>query len=297
VPADVSLPTSTAGDRPDLSATELVLSPTRLSFGPDGGTIVTVPSDARLGFSASDKCNGTRYCMEVVPLSKALGPGDAHAPEFVIAADASTPYQLLSETIYTLGQRGVTSPGILVRSGTSQRVLRFSLSVPRLAELNAVTVRTLKALEGPPVDLSAILEKGNALPPKSATSAAPAPSIFFVPDDASSPPSRASDEPTISLSVLVVSQGFAVMSFGYRMGPGCEGAGSGLTISSYDFGALTRCIARIKGAAPAGAKETTAVLAANPDIPLQTIVSTADALRSSPDGGILFPEVALGVPR
>jgi hypothetical protein len=232
--------------------------------------------------------------MEIVPLSNSIGGGDARAPGFVIAADVSTPYQLLSEIFYTLGQRDVASPGILVRSGTSQRVSRFSLGGRErddpcfTQELKVMRVGLLRpsSRDGGLEDLvSAVADV--APPPSRVT-----PLIERQ--------ARVPAEPALCPSVLVVPQGFVISALGYRIGTGCEGTGAGVTVpnvSSYDFAGLTRCLVRLKASAPDVGKETRAVLTANADVPLQTIVSTADALRSSPDGGILFPDVVLGIVR
>jgi biopolymer transport protein ExbD len=111
--------------------------------------------------------------------------------------------------------------------------------------------------------------------------------------------------PTLSLNVIVLKDGFLVSAVGQRIGQGCQGPGAGLAVGTktvdgktdYDYASLTACAKRLKELSPDFADERQATIAANHDIPYQSIISTLDALRRSDDGKELFPEVNFGVPK
>jgi biopolymer transport protein ExbD len=106
------------------------------------------------------------------------------------------------------------------------------------------------------------------------------------------------EAPPLSLNVIVMREGFVVSARGRRVGPGCTEEGAGMTVGSrggdYDYAGLTACARRLKDVA--GLPEAQVVLAANPDVPYQTMIHTMDALRQS-DGKDLFPDVRFAVPR
>ncbi len=124
--------------------------------------------------------------------------------------------------------------------------------------------------------------------------------------------------PTLSLNVIVLKEGFFVSAVGQRIGTGCQGAGAGLavgmsttgtrividrqtkekkSIPDYDFAALTDCVQRLKAISPDFATEKQVVITTGPDTEFQTIINVMDALRKSPKGEELFPEVLFGVPK
>lgn len=112
---------------------------------------------------------------------------------------------------------------------------------------------------------------------------------------------RSPDNHPLSLSVIVVGDGFSLKAKGGNVATGCETAGSGLAVpkreGQYDYAALRDCAAKLKASSPEFASEQQVTVTANPDVPYQTVVSTFDALRKSSDGAELFPEVAFGVAR
>jgi biopolymer transport protein ExbD len=78
--------------------------------------VVSVPTDAAIGVEAQYKRSG-RSDLYIVPLAKALGVWrdrdraartaagkDSAFSEAIVIADANTPYRLLMEVLYTLGQ-------------------------------------------------------------------------------------------------------------------------------------------------------------------------------------------------
>jgi biopolymer transport protein TolR len=114
--------------------------------------------------------------------------------------------------------------------------------------------------------------------------------------------SRKPDQPSLSLTVIVVQEGFSVKARGGNVAPGCNEAGAGLAIpkreNDYDYNALNSCAKRLKGLSPDFKEESSVTISANPNIPYQAIISTMDALRKSNDSGEdLFPEVNFGLAR
>jgi biopolymer transport protein ExbD len=125
--------------------------------------------------------------------------------------------------------------------------------------------------------------------------------------------------PTLSLNVVLLKEGFFVSAVGQRIGPGCQGAGSGLAVgmsatltrpvvdrqtgekkapvADYDYPALTDCVEKLKNISPDFATERQVVITTGPDTEFQTVINVMDALRKSPKGDELFPEVLFGVPK
>jgi biopolymer transport protein TolR len=110
------------------------------------------------------------------------------------------------------------------------------------------------------------------------------------------------DTPALSLTVIVVPDGFSVKTKGASVAPGCHDTGSGLTVpkasGDYDYAGLHNCVITVKKGAPAEVQdETNVTISANPNIPYQVIVATMDALRRDDEGKDLFPDVQFGMPR
>jgi biopolymer transport protein ExbD len=108
--------------------------------------------------------------------------------------------------------------------------------------------------------------------------------------------------PTLSLTVIVVPEGFSVKARGGSIAPGCQDTGSGITVpktsADYDYKGLNTCVATVKRLAPEEVRDETSVtISANPNIPYQVIVSTIDAVRRDNDGKDLFPDVQFGLSR
>jgi len=112
---------------------------------------------------------------------------------------------------------------------------------------------------------------------------------------------RAEPKKTLNFSVLITSEGHSIKTSGGNVATGCKGAGPGLAVpkrqGSYDFVALTACAQALKQAAPEFGEETQVFLSANPAIDYQTLVSTIDAVRATPQGEPLFPDVNFQVVR
>jgi len=105
----------------------------------------------------------------------------------------------------------------------------------------------------------------------------------------------------LNLTVLIVNDGFSIKAAGGNIATGCEGPGPGIAIgmkgSTYDYDALTACATKLKKVSSDFADETQVSISANPGTDYQTIISTIDALRSTPDGEALFTDVNFKVPR
>lgn len=111
---------------------------------------------------------------------------------------------------------------------------------------------------------------------------------------------RAPTTPTLSLTVLIVPEGFSVKARGGNVAPGCNDKGPGIAIGrkdDYDYAGLKACVAKLKAASPDFKDEIGVTISANPPIPYQVIINTMDAVRTNDAGEDLFPEVSFGIAR
>jgi biopolymer transport protein TolR len=105
------------------------------------------------------------------------------------------------------------------------------------------------------------------------------------------------DQPkkALGLTIMIVGQGFSLKAQGGNVAPGCTGNGPGIAIQKvgdkYDFSALQACVERLKKSDPEFSEETQAFVSGNPDTMYQTVISVIDAIRHSPSGESLFPDV------
>lgn len=99
---------------------------------------------------------------------------------------------------------------------------------------------------------------------------------------------RASTAPTLSLTVLVVPDGFSMKARGGNVSPGCSDTGPGIAIpkkdNAYDYAALKACAQKLKAAAPEFKDEMGVTISANPPIPYQVVISAMDAVRKDAEG-------------
>lgn len=108
---------------------------------------------------------------------------------------------------------------------------------------------------------------------------------------------RAPLEPkeTLSMTVLIVSEGFGVKAAGGNVAAGCQGHGAGLAVPKkggrYDLAGLTQCAETLKGMKESFQDETQVFLSANNDIEYGLVIQVMDALRKAKDGKDLFPSV------
>jgi biopolymer transport protein ExbD len=112
---------------------------------------------------------------------------------------------------------------------------------------------------------------------------------------------RAPTTPTLSLTVLVVPDGFSLKAKGGNVAPGCNDTGPGIAIpkkdGDYDYTALKACAQKLKSASGDFKDEMGVTISANPPIPYQVVISTMDAVRKNDTGEDMFPEVTFGVAR
>jgi biopolymer transport protein ExbD len=107
---------------------------------------------------------------------------------------------------------------------------------------------------------------------------------------------------SLSLTVLIASDGFSMKTSGGSVATGCTGVGGGITVpkrgAKYDYKSLNECAARLKSSSAEFEKEDQFSVSANPDIDYQVVIQVIDALRTTPDGkGTLFSNVNFSVPQ
>lgn len=132
-------------------------------------------------------------------------------------------------------------------------------------------------------------------------------SVTFTATIDTSPPraggaGRAPTTPTLSLTVLIVPDGFSLKARGGNVAPGCNDTGPGIAIpkkpdGKYDTEGLKACATKLKAAAPEFKDENSVTISANPPIPYQVVIDAMDAMRKSPTGDDLFTEVNFGIAR
>jgi biopolymer transport protein ExbD len=129
---DLSLPSSIITTEASQEGVVILVSKTQILVGDDPNPIVTLPSAEQLaqsGVEARYKRSGPND-MYIVPLANALSHAretdkairlakglDASSSEAVIVADATTPYRLLIEVLFTAGQSEFGKYHLMVRSG------------------------------------------------------------------------------------------------------------------------------------------------------------------------------------
>src|SRR5436309_2062444 len=116
---DMTLPTSIITSEPAQEGTMVVISKTQILVGDDPHPVVMLPSRdslAQSGIDAKYKRNGPND-LYIVPLANALQSArqtdkqlraakglDPTSSEAIVIADTTTPYRLLIEVLFTLGQ-------------------------------------------------------------------------------------------------------------------------------------------------------------------------------------------------
>jgi biopolymer transport protein ExbD len=241
------LPLSTSGTYAPSDALLVVLSREGLSLGRDGPILATADVDPAAwsnGFDERYK-RGSRNDLYLVPLGTALQaahPGAATAPTVVIAADASIPYRMLHETLFTLGQSRVTTANLLVRSGF---VIPFAFDASPLA----VQVRRAQQalVPGAPIQLQ----------------------LHVIVTTGTTP------------GFVVLAAGREMGPGCREAGEGAAVPNPGNLGDLYLFAGLTACTTTIKSSEPRFSKETHVTITADGSVNMQTLVSTIDALRGA----------------
>lgn len=132
---DLSLPVSVMDGEPSEDGTRIIISKTQILVGDDPNPVVRLPSRevlATSGVDAKDKRSGPSD-LYIVPLGNVLQATrdidrqireakglDPSGSEAIIVADATTPYRLLIEVLYTLGQSEYSKYHLMVLSGNKQ---------------------------------------------------------------------------------------------------------------------------------------------------------------------------------
>jgi len=132
---DMTLPTSIITSEPAQEGTTVVISKTQILVGDDPHPIVLLPSRdslAQSGIDAKYKRNGPND-LYVVPLANALQAArqtdkqvrmakglDPTWSEAIVIADQTTPYRLLIEVLFTLGQSEFAKYHLMVLSGSNK---------------------------------------------------------------------------------------------------------------------------------------------------------------------------------
>jgi biopolymer transport protein ExbD len=129
---DMTLPTSIITTEPSSDGTSVLISKTQILVGEDSHPVVMLPgrdSLAQSGIDAKYKRNGPND-LYIVPLANALQSArqtdkvirqakglDASSSEAIVIADTTTPYRLLIEVLFTLGQSEFAKYHLMVLSG------------------------------------------------------------------------------------------------------------------------------------------------------------------------------------
>lgn len=129
---DLTLPVSVMSSEPSEEGAVVIVSKTQILVGENPEPIVLLPSRdqiAQSGVDAKYKRGGPNDLF-IVPLANALGAAretdkklrlakglDASSSEAIIVADGTTPYRLLIEVMFTLGQSEFGKYHLMVVSG------------------------------------------------------------------------------------------------------------------------------------------------------------------------------------
>ncbi|HMJ50915.1 MAG TPA: biopolymer transporter ExbD [Polyangiaceae bacterium] len=133
---DMTLPTSIITTEPSSDGTSVLISKTQILVGEDSHPVVMLPgrdSLAQSGIDAKYKRNGPND-LYIVPLANALQAArqtdklirqakglDASSSEAIVIADTTTPYRLLIEVLFTLGQSEYAKYHLMVLSGGNKQ--------------------------------------------------------------------------------------------------------------------------------------------------------------------------------
>jgi len=253
----------------------VIVSRTAILIGDEGEPVVRLPSreeQIRTGIATSSK-GGKEGALLIAPLAKRVqaavqlirkqhlakwrGPLGGPAVEAIVIADEETPYRILIEVVYTLGQSGIG---------------RYHLMAMKRAEPTTGDA----GAPAPPTPL-----------PSASPSASPAqPALTAI-----------QGPKNLNLVAHLGAAGITLRTSGGAVASGCTALGPSVTVpkagDAHDWDALASCLLRVKAAFPT---ETTALLSATNDMPYRHVLRLMDELRGQ-GGKTLFPDTNLGVPR
>jgi biopolymer transport protein ExbD len=132
---DMTLPKSIIMSEPAQEGTMIIVSKTQILVGEDPTPVVVLPSRdslAQSGIDSKYKRNGPND-LYIVPLANSLQSAratdkqillakglDPSSSEAIVVADSTTPYRLLIEVLFTLGQSEYGKYHLMVLSGGSK---------------------------------------------------------------------------------------------------------------------------------------------------------------------------------
>jgi len=126
--------------------TIVIISRTAILLGEEGKPIVKLPAREQLvksGVGAEHKRSGTNdlYILPLVKAMKVTGSSEA-----IVVADATTPYRLLVEVLYSLGQAGIGRYHLMVMKKSDPTIKPWTepepQAVPRKPSLPAIRGKT-----------------------------------------------------------------------------------------------------------------------------------------------------------
>ncbi|WP_437970867.1 biopolymer transporter ExbD [Sorangium sp. So ce260] len=133
---DLTLPKSVMQSEPSQEGVVVIVSKSQILVGEDSTPIVVLPNREQLaqsGVDAKYKRSGPND-LYIVPLANALSHAretdkairaakglDPSSSEAIIVADATTPYRLLIEVLFTLGQSEFGKYHLMVLSGGTKQ--------------------------------------------------------------------------------------------------------------------------------------------------------------------------------
>ena len=131
---DLKLPKSVMTTQPKEEGVAIFISKTQILVGEDPNPVVPLPSRAALAQSGVDAQfkGGDGNSLKIVPLLNALqsirqvdkavrqAKGLDDKSEAVIIADTNTPFRLIAEVLFTMGQAEFGKFHMMVLSGTAQ---------------------------------------------------------------------------------------------------------------------------------------------------------------------------------
>lgn len=133
---DLTLPKSVMQSEPSQEGVVVIVSKSQILVGEDPTPIVVLPNREQLaqsGVDAKYKRSGPND-LYIVPLANALSHAretdkairaakglDPSSSEAIVVADATTPYRLLIEVLFTLGQSEFGKYHLMVLSGGSKQ--------------------------------------------------------------------------------------------------------------------------------------------------------------------------------
>ncbi len=237
----------------------------------DGKVILAPPSAPAQGFDLKDKRNG-QGDLFVVPLQDAVAKTKGDTA--LVAFEASTPYRIVAEVVFTIGQGGAATLEFLVRTPAGER-RTFGMPLPKTALPCGETLEEMQR------ELAALqVALGDAATP---------PTMAMVPLASRTP---------ICIALDVASDGLGVRSRRDRLDASCSDLAkdAGLAVATLPaesgklpLGAASICANTIKKRFPQAVASRVTVRASG-ETPWRDVVAVIDTF--GPPGGFGDPILA-----